>query len=77
MALTMGPRLKELDINPLIVLPEGQGVKVADALVNGRAIRIHGFGAVDPNFPFAPTYHMREISSHNLDGVAERQILQL
>ena len=51
--------------------------KVADALVNGRAIRIHGFGAVDPNFPFAPTYHMREISSHNLDGVAERQILQL
>lgn len=33
MALTMGPRLKELDINPLIVLPEGQGVRVADALV--------------------------------------------
>lgn len=32
MALAMGPRLSELDINPLIVLPEGQGVRVADAL---------------------------------------------
>jgi acetyltransferase len=32
MALAMGPRLQELDINPLIVLPEGRGVKVADAL---------------------------------------------
>jgi acetyltransferase len=32
MALAMGPQLEELDINPLIVLPEGQGVKVADAL---------------------------------------------
>jgi len=29
----LGPRLKELDINPLIVLPEGQGVKIADALI--------------------------------------------
>ena len=33
MAVTLGPRLDQLDINPLIVLPEGQGVKVADALV--------------------------------------------
>lgn len=33
MAMALGPRLKELDINPLIVLPEGKGVKVADALV--------------------------------------------
>lgn len=32
MAMALGPRLKELDINPLIVLPEGQGVRVADAL---------------------------------------------
>ncbi len=33
MAVALGPRLDQLDINPLIVLPEGQGVKVADALV--------------------------------------------
>lgn len=33
MACALGPRLKELDINPLIVLPEGQGVKIADALI--------------------------------------------
>lgn len=33
MAMALGPRLKELDINPLIVLPEGKGVKVADALI--------------------------------------------
>lgn len=33
MALALGSRLDQLDINPLIVLPEGQGVKVADALV--------------------------------------------
>ena len=33
MAFVLGPRLQELDINPLIVLPEGRGVGVADALV--------------------------------------------
>lgn len=33
MALALGPRLGQLDINPLIVLPEGQGVRAADALV--------------------------------------------
>jgi acetate---CoA ligase (ADP-forming) len=33
MAVALGPRLEQLDINPLIVLPEGGGVKVADALV--------------------------------------------
>lgn len=33
MAVALGPQLDQLDINPLIVLPEGQGVKVADALV--------------------------------------------
>ncbi|WP_254453967.1 acetate--CoA ligase family protein [Siccirubricoccus sp. G192] len=27
-----GPRLKELDLNPVIVHPEGQGVSIADAL---------------------------------------------
>jgi len=32
MARALGPALQELDINPLIVLPAGQGVKVADAL---------------------------------------------
>jgi hypothetical protein len=33
MAAALGPRMAQLDINPLIVLPEGQGVKAADALV--------------------------------------------
>ena len=33
MAAALGPQLDQLDINPLIVLPEGQGVKVADALM--------------------------------------------
>jgi acetyltransferase len=33
MARALGPRLEELDINPLIVLPEGRGVGIADALV--------------------------------------------
>ncbi len=33
MAVALGPDLDQLDINPLIVLPEGRGVKVADALV--------------------------------------------
>lgn len=33
MAVDLSGEIKELDINPLIVLPQGQGVKVADALV--------------------------------------------
>jgi len=33
MAETMKDEIKELDINPLLVLPQGKGVKVADALV--------------------------------------------
>lgn len=33
MAMALGPRLEQLDINPLVVLPQGSGVKVADALV--------------------------------------------
>ncbi|MFH1321884.1 MAG: acetate--CoA ligase family protein [Bacteroidota bacterium] len=33
MALDLEDQMAELDINPLIVLPEGQGVRVADALV--------------------------------------------
>jgi succinyl-CoA synthetase beta subunit len=33
MAVALGPRLEQLDINPLVVLPQGSGVKVADALV--------------------------------------------
>jgi acetyltransferase len=32
MAVALGPRLEQLDINPLVVLPQGSGVKVADAL---------------------------------------------
>ncbi|MBT4290108.1 MAG: acetate--CoA ligase family protein [Deltaproteobacteria bacterium] len=32
MAVALGDQLEELDINPLVVLPKGQGVKVADAL---------------------------------------------
>lgn len=37
LAADLGERLAELDINPLFVLPEGKGVKVADALVVLRA----------------------------------------
>jgi len=33
MALALEDHVAELDINPLLVLPEGQGVRVADALV--------------------------------------------
>ena len=33
MALTLGERLIEAEINPLFVLPEGQGVRAADGLV--------------------------------------------
>jgi acyl-CoA synthetase (NDP forming) len=33
LALDLGPRLRELDVNPLLVLPEGGGVLAADALV--------------------------------------------
>ena len=33
LALDLGPRLLELDVNPLLVLPEGQGALAADALV--------------------------------------------
>ncbi len=33
LAMRLEGRLAELDINPLMVLPSGQGVKAADALV--------------------------------------------
>ena len=33
LALDLGPRLRELDVNPLLVLPRGGGVLAADALV--------------------------------------------
>jgi acetyltransferase len=33
LAIDLGERLAELDVNPLFVLPEGKGTKVADALV--------------------------------------------
>ena len=33
MAETLGDRLVEAEINPLFVLPEGQGVRAADGLV--------------------------------------------
>lgn len=33
LAVDLGPRLAELDVNPLFVLPRGSGVRVADALV--------------------------------------------
>ncbi|HEY7199971.1 MAG TPA: SDR family NAD(P)-dependent oxidoreductase, partial [Candidatus Dormibacteraeota bacterium] len=33
LALDLGPRLSELDVNPLLVLPEGQGALAADALM--------------------------------------------
>jgi hypothetical protein len=33
LALDLGPRLRELDVNPLLVLPDGQGALAADALI--------------------------------------------
>jgi hypothetical protein len=33
LALDLGPRLRALDINPLLALPEGQGALAADALL--------------------------------------------
>jgi hypothetical protein len=33
MCLALGDRLAEAEINPLFVLPEGEGVKAADGLV--------------------------------------------
>jgi acetyltransferase len=37
MALDLESHLSELDINPLLVLPEGRGVRVADALLIRRS----------------------------------------
>ena len=39
LAMHMQGRLAELDINPLMVLPRGRGVKAADALVVLRGER--------------------------------------
>ncbi len=36
LALEVGDQIAELDVNPLIVLPDGQGVVAVDALVVGR-----------------------------------------
>jgi succinyl-CoA synthetase beta subunit len=36
MAVNLEGKLEELDINPLMVLPDGRGVKAADALVTLR-----------------------------------------
>ena len=33
LALDFGDRIRALDINPLLVLPKGQGVKAVDALM--------------------------------------------
>lgn len=37
MGIALGPRLAEMDINPLMVLDQGKGVKAADALFTLRA----------------------------------------
>jgi succinyl-CoA synthetase beta subunit len=37
MAVNLEGKLEELDINPLMVLPDGRGVKAADALVTLRS----------------------------------------
>jgi acyl-CoA synthetase (NDP forming) len=39
LALEVGDQIAELDVNPLLVLPAGQGVVAVDALVVGRALR--------------------------------------
>jgi len=39
LAFEVGDQIAELDVNPLLVLPEGQGVVAVDALVRARARR--------------------------------------
>jgi acetyltransferase len=39
MAVELEDHVAELDINPLLVLPEGEGVRVADALVIKRKVK--------------------------------------
>jgi acyl-CoA synthetase (NDP forming) len=41
LALEVGDQIAELDVNPLLVLPTGQGVVAVDALVRGRGQRDH------------------------------------
>ena len=41
LAMHLKGRLPELDINPLMVLPRGQGVKAVDALVVFAAHTLH------------------------------------
>ena len=41
LALEVGDRIAELDVNPLIVLPDGQGAVAVDALLCGRDPRAH------------------------------------
>ena len=54
LALELRDQVAELDINPLLVLPEGQGVRVADALViksfglSSDRVSVGGFG---PSIP--------------------------
>jgi acetate---CoA ligase (ADP-forming) len=36
LAIDLEDKIAELDVNPLFVLPEGQGVKAADALIRMR-----------------------------------------
>ena len=36
LAFEVGDQIAELDVNPLLVLPAGQGVVAVDALVRGR-----------------------------------------
>jgi hypothetical protein len=42
MAEALGDRLLEAEINPLFVLPQGQGVRAADGLVVTKTIRPSG-----------------------------------
>jgi hypothetical protein len=42
MALQLGPRLSAVDINPLFVLPEGEGARAGDALVLTKAPTTQG-----------------------------------
>jgi acyl-CoA synthetase (NDP forming) len=40
LALEIGDQIAELDVNPLVVLPAGQGVVAVDALVRGRDTQV-------------------------------------
>jgi hypothetical protein len=54
LAMHFQGHLAELDINPLLVLPRGQGVKAVDALLVFRGTQHRKPGGIIGNDPQAP-----------------------